>query len=496
MGSKEDRQQRLLLLLSKRQDYVTSGELAEFLGLSQKTIYRLIKKINDEHAAGDLITSEKGRGYKLNYEKYIRQQTAQPSQRSQYSPTERRNRVTEELLLSSPHAKNVYDLFEEYYVGDSVIFSDEQLIAERLQTYGLTLERKQRTLAVKGKESDIRRAIADLIQMHDIVDINELKNDQELNFNHYDVLFILDQIKIIEKQLEIDIPYPYNVNIFSHLYILISRLRKIGKIPAAELNHLTAKEESELQQDQLLYQVAKAAIANVENYLHDPLPEMEVYYLYQYLTSSRAQRAISKVTKFSPEVAAITQAYLDGMSQRLNIPIKGESIFLDLANHIKPMLNRLAHQIRVKNSLLNQIKMTYDEIFTFVTAVSEEVCREFKLAPINEDENGFITLYFARIIETNQLPIRTVIMCTTGLGTSELLKVKVEKKFPELEIVDVIASRDSKEFLKKYPDVDLILSTIQLKEALLFHFLLVSAMFTSDDQNRLQKKIEEIYDER
>lgn len=45
MGSKADRQQRLLLLLSKRQDYVTSDELAEFLGLSQKTIYRLIKKL-------------------------------------------------------------------------------------------------------------------------------------------------------------------------------------------------------------------------------------------------------------------------------------------------------------------------------------------------------------------------------------------------------------------------------------------------------------------
>lgn len=496
MGSKKDREQRLLLLLSKRQDYMTSEELAELLSISQKTIYRLIKKINDNYSDGGLIESEKGRGYKLNYEKYISQKNVRPVQRSQYSPTERRNRVTEELLLSSPNAKNVYDLFEEYFVGESVIFSDEQVIAEQLQKYELKLERKQRTLTVSGEEANIRRAVADLIQMHDIIDINDLKHNKMLNFNHYDVLFILDQLKVIEKQLETTIPYPYNVNIFSHLYILISRLRKVGRLQTAELSNLSDKERAEMQQDMPLYQVAKAAISNVENYLHDTLPELEAYYLYQYLTSSRMQGAVSKVTKFSSKVADITHAYLDGMSERLNIPIKGESIFLDLANHIKPMLNRLEHRIRVKNSLLNQIKMTYEDIFIYVSEVSAVVCEKFGLAAINDDENGFITLYFARIIETNQLPIRTVIMCTTGVGTSELLKVKVEKKFPELEIVDVVSSRDAKNFSDKYPGVEFILSTINLSEDIPLNSLLVSAMFTADDQNRLQKKIEEIYDGR
>ena len=54
------------------------------------------------------------------------------------------------------------------------------------------------------------------------------------------------------------------------------------------------------------------------------------------------------------------------------------------------------------------------------------------------------------MIETNQLPIRTLIMCTTGIGTSELLRVKVEKKFPELQIVEIIATRNIKKSLKDY----------------------------------------------
>ncbi|WP_086348013.1 BglG family transcription antiterminator [Candidatus Enterococcus clewellii] len=496
MSSKKDREQKLLLFLSKNQEYVTSEELAEMLATSQKTVYRLVKKINDDYSDGMLILSEKGRGYKLDNEKFIGQNRIQLSKKSHFSPAERRNRIMEELLLSSPKAKNVYDLYEEYYVGESVIFNDEQYISEQLQKYSLRLERKKRTVAIKGEEADIRKAISDRIQMLNIIDIDDLRTNEDLNFNNYDVLFILEQLRHMEKQLEITIPYPYNVNIFSHLYILISRSRKVGSATLSERSKNWFEELKNGEKDLPLYKVAKATIRNIEKYLMEEMPESETHYLYQYLVSSRMQGSFGRITSFSPEVMTITQLYLDEMAVRLNIPIKNESIFLDLANHIKPMLNRLRHGIKVKNSLLSQIKMTYDTIFFQVEQVSAVISDKFKLPPINEDENGFITLYFARIIETNQLPIRTVIMCTTGVGTSELLKVKVERKFPELEIVDVLASRDAKNFSDKYPDVALILSTIMLSDAIPIPYLLVSAMFTADDQNRLQKKIEEIYNER
>ncbi len=59
-----------------------------------------------------------------------------------------------------------------------------------------------------------------------ILDIDEINRTKELNFNRYDVLFVSEQLKLIEKTLGGGIPYPYNVNIFSHLYIMISRSRK------------------------------------------------------------------------------------------------------------------------------------------------------------------------------------------------------------------------------------------------------------------------------
>ncbi|MGH2143712.1 helix-turn-helix domain-containing protein, partial [Enterococcus faecalis] len=117
-----------------------------------------------------LILSEKGRGYKLDYERFMEQNRHLVEKESDFSPRERRNRILEELLLASPQAKNVYELFARYYVGDSVIFSDEQQLSEDLKKYDLTLKRKNRTLAIIGEERAIRKAISDRIQLLNIID--------------------------------------------------------------------------------------------------------------------------------------------------------------------------------------------------------------------------------------------------------------------------------------------------------------------------------------
>ncbi|MBM7652493.1 BglG family transcription antiterminator [Neobacillus cucumis] len=492
MSSKSKHEQDLILFLSKNQGYVTSEDLLEVLNVSQKTVYRLIKNINDDYVDGPLIISERGRGYKLDYEKYINYQKGNKKYKEKHSPNERRKRIMEELLLSSPKPINIYHLFSKYYVGDSVTFNDEQIMSEELKKYNLVLERKNRTLAILGEEVNIRKAIKDIIEIFNTIDIDDLKRNQELNFNQYDVLFILDQLRKIEEDLDITIPYPYNVNIFSHLYILLSRSRKV---PAKLFTDTISNEEIENMKKDILYPVAKVIVHNIEKYLNNPLPDSEIYFLYQYLVSSRMQGSLAITSTFSSEVIQVTKAYIEGMSSSLGIDIDSQSIFIDLANHIKPMLNRLEHKIRVKNSLLSQIKVTYEEVFLGVTNVSELVSNKFNLPAINDDENGFITLYFAKAIETgqHQRPIKTLIMCTTGIGTSELLKAKVSKKFPELEIVGVVASRNTQMLKEEYREAELILSTVHMKEEVPIPFLLVSAMFTIDDQKRLQGKIEEIY---
>ncbi|EGF47316.1 BglG family transcription antiterminator, partial [Lacticaseibacillus rhamnosus MTCC 5462] len=46
------------------------NELAEQLSVSYKTIQRVVSRINTAYGT-DIITSEKGRGYKLDYERFF-----------------------------------------------------------------------------------------------------------------------------------------------------------------------------------------------------------------------------------------------------------------------------------------------------------------------------------------------------------------------------------------------------------------------------------------
>ena len=490
MMLKNGREYKLQLFLAQTNVFTTADEIAKHLDLSKKTVYRLIKQINNAKPGLKVIESAKGRGYRLNHEEFILQRKTFQSDVAEISPITRQEKVMEELLLASPKWLKLSQLYEDFYVRDSTIANDEKAINKRLSNYNLKLARKNRALQITGEEPEIRKAIVELLQTLDVVDIEDLKSTTNSELNQFDVALVTEQIGKIEKTLGEKVPYPYNVNLFSHLYILISRVKKVAVDTGDQ--KLTVQERQVMNDEPKIAKIAEKTIQSIGIYLNKQLPEVEQYYLFQYLISSRLPDQTSQVPNFSDEVTKVADFYLSKVGQRLNLAVNSSTIFHELANHVKPMLNRLRNGIRVKNVLLEQIKLSYQGVFKIVTEVSKIVSKKFNLPVISDDENGFITLYFARMNEAHQLPIRTLVMCTTGIGTSELLKTKLKKHFPELEIVDVINTREYQQYLEKYPKVELIITTVGLKEKVPIASLLVSAMLTTEDQARIQKTIEGI----
>lgn len=482
----------MILYLSNKKDFVTAKDLSLVLDTSEKTVYRLVKQINDESKDGLLIQSERGRGYRLDYKKYIEGSYIKQQPKVNISPIERRNNIIEELLFISPVAKKITEIYKKYYVSDTVIISDEKIIAENFKKYNLKLDRHNQMIKVVGKEEDIRKAIKELVQDNKIVNMDDLHLDPDSEFNRYDAQFIFSQIKTMENEMNITLPYPYNVNIFSHLYIVLSRFRKVGNKIYSKSQGISMSDIEMTKENPEIFATAEKILNNINRYLQAKLPEREVYYLYQYLVSSRMQKETSEKEKIDKTVANITHFYIDEMMLRLGVKIERSTLFYNLAKHIKPMINRLNHCISMKNNLLDQIKLEYNHIFEKVSEVSELVSKDFQLPSINEDEVGFLTLYFAQIIERFPHKVKTLIMCTTGVGTSELLRVKIESKFPEIQVIDVVSTHNAKEVLKKHLDIDLVISTIRTPESINTPKLLVSAMFTLDDQERLSDMIEGI----
>ncbi|MDT0669233.1 HTH domain-containing protein [Mammaliicoccus sciuri] len=136
-----DNQEKLIHYLLNAHSFVDSNRLAKHLDVSTKTIYRLVKRINDYYKE-PLIISEKGKGYRIDDKEYIEQhETGQLHQNDLFSPIERRNMMTKDLLLISPKSISIFNIIERYYISESVLNTDEKKIEEMLKRFNLNLER-------------------------------------------------------------------------------------------------------------------------------------------------------------------------------------------------------------------------------------------------------------------------------------------------------------------------------------------------------------------
>ncbi|MBR1396854.1 MAG: PRD domain-containing protein [Selenomonadaceae bacterium] len=377
--SKNPHKQKIISYLIRHREFIKAEELARILGLSSKTIYRAIQSINDEFGS-TLIISERGKGIKLDYDKYIHSVEDVEVRRfiSDYSPIERRNKILEKLLLAAPQKRRIRDLFEPFYIGESTIFNDEKLMDTFLSPFDLQLVRSDGYLNISGSEKNIRKALAALIESKKIEDLTQFVSSPQFS-NSQDVNFVRRQIEYIERQLQSDIPYPYNVNLFSHFYILINRFRTSQK--RAELNeHLTEAELHEMQADPLEFGLCQAVIKNAESYLVCKLPEIEVYFLYQYLISSLLDINLTKEkSNFSDKVNHITKDLITGFEARYNGYLNTFGLYERLASHVKPMLNREKNGIVKKNALPGQIQHEYGAFFKYSAETVKDVSKKYNL---------------------------------------------------------------------------------------------------------------------
>ena len=485
-----DKQESIVYFLLGKQVYTTVSEIANYLDVSSKTVYRLIKKINDSCENGELIKTEKGKGIKLNYDIYLENRnTSKKETVCNYSPVERRLNIIKMLLFKSPDYLKEDDLFRKYYLSSSVIRADEEIIAEQLKSKKLTLKKYKDSLSIIGSEMDIRKALIDILLKSDILNFDDLKLI-DISFSKNDLEFVSNEIEDIQKKLNIMIPYPYNINLFTHLYILINRSKK--GIFDLNNNHENIYGKDVKGIDKEYYNISIKVKENIEKYINKELPESEATNIYIYLISSRIENTEKVHVVFPLDVSNITNFFIDQFEKEYNLTIVKELIFNDLASHIKPMLNRLESNISIKNNLIEDIKLEYKGLFNIISKIAVETSKKYSLSTITEDEVGFIVLYFAKYIEQYPEKIKVVILCTTGIGTSELLKVKIMKFFPELDIETTVSLKECTEDFLNNINADLVLTTVKTNEEFRIPTVLVNTLFTKNDQDKVRRIIKEI----
>lgn len=485
---------KIISILVKSGRFMTSQELAQIIGVSSKTIYRAVNEINQTYDF-PIIKSERGKGYLLDYEKYLELSDGfheKPHLMIQ-SPLERRNEIIIKLLFSAPLSVNIKDVYASYYVSTELIRQDLFTISELLKKYSLKLVHEGNYVVIKGEEENIRRAINNaLIQSKAInmESISDLANEFE-DLSSYDNQFLTTQIEWIQKSLNTTVPYPYNVNIFSHLYILIKRFRRGKTVQYKDKINIGNKYHHLKEHNSIFWKVSNDVIHNTADYVHREIPTAEIYYLLEYLISMRYNHDFAIDDKISADSKRLANYYIAGFNLDMNNP-KTKALKSDLISHIRPMYNRLNNHIIIANKLLDDIKSEYRETFSKLKTLSSKAYSN-KYLPwkISDDEIGFLTLYFAKYFEETNFTKKAIVMCASGIGTSKLLYTKIHRNFPDLDLIGTISKNEYEKNSTQYADLDLIISTIPVLPQNNEQVILSSAMFNAQDKNRLSRYLNE-----
>ncbi|MGB3252533.1 BglG family transcription antiterminator [Buttiauxella gaviniae] len=485
------RQISLVNCLAQENGWLSTAQAAKFLGISVSTLRRDVDAINDFFADKDnSILCKPGLGMKLDAHRRVSLPVASPDEHvANILKSKRLVGITTDLLTHSPTPLSISFLSEKYFISRSSIVEDLNKIDKWLGSFSLLMIKNHTGTHVEGNDYDIRMALKEIIT-HSVL-CNYQMTDSRIDrfsrvqlikeFGRENVANCINLIVFIEDELACAISEPYYTNLFSHLLVTIRRMEK---------GHHIANDRVQTH-DNKEWQVAVKAIIWLEKRYTFCFPEIEISYIYQYLISSGkhpAQANLPDIGFQDKEAISYAISLTSDLSQSLKYDLISDKALLNsLVMHIKPMLNRLTYRIIIHNPLLDEIKKEFAEVFTAVRNATMKINNYCKHDPPSENEVAYLTVYIQAAIEKVKENKKIILVCSSGVGTSQLLYSRITKAFPDWEIIDIVPGNRLKKTLSE-KKCDLIISTIRIEE-MMIPVVYVSALFSAKDIIRVTETL-------
>ncbi|MBM7622518.1 BglG family transcription antiterminator [Sporohalobacter salinus] len=415
----------------------------------------------------------------------------------------RRQRCILKCLLKTDESYTMKSLAEKLYVSRATIYKDFKKIEEWLSKYNLELNKKRNCgTEIKGDEKNWRKAVADLLvelkDSQELKKILEKETSVELNnridrkiyqqlrslFGDKDFRKIEEILEITENELGFLFTDEAFIDLVIHIAISVERLEndKNVKMDKKQLNKLRTKKE---------FEVAEYVANKLEKKLKIKIPEEEVGYISLYILGAKLQQNIrtKSVTKVlentDSKIIGVAKELINLAAEILEVDFKDDRrLLVGLILHLRPAINRLEYGISLRNPLLDKIKENYPSVFGAAWA-SSIVFEKYLGIKVNEEEIGYIALHLGAALERISKKIKAIIVCRSGIGTSQLIASRLTKRLSGIEIINIMAAHKLKN--KKLVEIDIIISTIPLND-LDKPVVQVSPLLTDNDINLVEQK--------
>lgn len=476
------RQLNILQNLLDSQVQVTKKSLVELAGVSEKTIDRDIRAIMDAGREHGFTVEKDQTGYKLSAGNDVRNKISFMISQMDTAGAEmplyyRRCCMYYDLLLHSPQSTSINQLSDKYLVSRTSIVNDLAVVEKWIEDSNLQLVRSREGTYVTGPEKEIRKKLAELTHLmkHNSritepeptgsIGSEELQPLYQI-YGKYMVDCVEHMIESLEKRTGYHLSDIYHINIITHILIAIERIRVKQYFEDPECDTYDGVDERVLNH-------IKSECLNLERLLNVDFNFSEIMFIYTHFVSSGVGE-IEKGTgwngygvRLSEETVKFCRRLMEKTDMRMQTAVSHDPSLVEyLQLHVNSMLNRIKYNIQIVNPMKEEIMKEYYRTYCEIKETLLEMSQEgFSDAEkITDDEICYLCMYFQAECNEQKVRKKTIIVCSTGVGTSYVLKKRLETSFEQLEIVDMKKVRDLEAF--DFRTIDFVISTIRINREL------------------------------
>ncbi|MFA9398581.1 MAG: transcription antiterminator [Clostridiaceae bacterium] len=510
--NKKNVKNKITKLLIQNDKPITVNELASVYSLSGKTIRNYLNELEDElKDSGIKMIKKPGVGVFLEAKdekslSELKRNVAFNNVNNQiYSPGYRKSYILK-ILFESTTPYTIALFAEELYVSKGTIMNDLIEAQIFIENHNLVLKRKQNQgLWIEGSEENYRKAMMDLFfefKNNDNVKIDEedIDNlDYRISFENYlKIKHLMPKISYfkiqsIVQQAEEKLGYYFTdlafMNLIIHIAITIERVKHNKQIS------MTSDFYTNINKNEFEFEIAKWIVKGLEKELNIKFPDVEIAFISLHILGSKIQQGITAndyeilMDKENEIYREMAEEIVSLVSEILKVDLtKDRLLKVSLIMHLRPTIIKLKYGLNIKNPILERIKNEYTSIFASVWACNSIFERRIGF-PINENEVGYIALHFAVALDRINNKIKVIVVCSSGVGTSQLVASRLNKKLKEVDIISILpAGKIDNDLLKK---CDLLITTIPLTN-IDKPSIRVSTLIDELDILNIEKKIEQI----
>lgn len=470
----------------KQKGYQTAKAYSAKFNVSERTIYSDLKKIEEHlNRQGYNLEKKSGVGVRVvakNNKDIVINEIVDLDKYSIYG---RRKEIMKMLLFEYQNV-TIEDLSEIFLVSKSSIINDFKFIEKKLTSRNaVQLVSDHKGTRLEGTEEEIQKSFLEFNQY--IFEENELLLfDEEKSLDILSAYYGRDIVSVCSRVLfsymKTEIGYiaeQYVTNILNMMVILIYRIKE---------EHFLKHKNDSASKEELSFTIIKSATDMLEKIsarLNFNYSIREVEHLSSFLISNKFEEVPS-----DKKIDLVVTEMIKRVGGSLNFNFeKDDKLRKQLLTHIPAMVYRLRLGVSTKNPFISQIKQEFRLIFNTIWVALSDYEKELGVR-LNEDEIGYLAMYFQSAIERLKVSKKILIVCPTGIATSELLLNRVKNVLPSFDMLEVASAQEIESV--DLTEIDFIISTVNLN-ILNKKVVVVSPLLNDQDMRNVSEAYNESF---